>query len=160
MENAMIEPRSQLIAILVPYLTIIFLVINVLKEIFQMVTERANYLTQYENIIDLTVYIFVSICQYFYWFKGEVVNGYFFPYECSSLDESVMLVTEKCSYYEEFLLLMILSLHLNLILQHMIALDVTRKHVIMIRQTIQDTYKFYGILACFILSYFSFLMLT
>ena len=62
MENAMIEPRSQLIAILVPYLTFIFLVINVLKEIFQMVTERANYLTQYENIIDLTVYIFVSIC--------------------------------------------------------------------------------------------------
>ena len=62
MDKAMIEPRSQLVATLVPYLTIILLVINVLKEIFQMVTERANYLTNYENIIDLTVYIFVSIC--------------------------------------------------------------------------------------------------
>ena len=62
MEKAMIEPRSQLVATLVPYLTIIFLVLNVLKEIFQMVTERANYLSQNENIIDLTVYIFVVIC--------------------------------------------------------------------------------------------------
>ena len=55
---------------------------------------------------------------------------------------------------------MILSLHLNLILQHMVALDITRRHVIMIIQTIHDTYRFYGILACFIFSYFLFLMLT
>ena len=49
-----------------------------------MVTERLAYFTEYENIGDLIVYILVSICQYYYWFRGEIVNGYFYPDECSS----------------------------------------------------------------------------
>ena len=42
----------------------------------------------------------------------------------------------------------------------MIALDITRRYVIMIIQTMRDTYKFYVILGCFIFSYFLFLLLT
>ena len=60
----------------------------------------------------------------------------------------------------DFLLPTTLMLHLNLILQYMIALDFTRKYVIMIIQTIKDTYKFYWILFCFIISYFLVLMLS
>ena len=57
-------------------------------------------------------------------------------------------------------MLTILALHLNLILHYMIALDFTRKHVIMVIQTFIDTYKFYWILACFIFSYYLVLMLS
>ena len=42
----------------------------------------------------------------------------------------------------------------------MIALDITRRYVIMIIETIRDTYKFYVILVCCIFSYFLFLLLT
>ena len=62
----------------IPFLTVLFLLINILKEIFQMVTERYDYLT-FENLADLTVYVMVIICEFYYWRTGNIVNGYFFP---------------------------------------------------------------------------------
>ena len=62
----------------IPFLTVLFLVINILKEIFQMVTEGYDYLT-FENLADLTVYGLVIICQFYYWRTGNIVNGYYFP---------------------------------------------------------------------------------
>ena len=42
----------------------------------------------------------------------------------------------------------------------MIALDNTRKYVVMIRKTVKETLPFYVVLFCFIVSYFIFLMFT
>ena len=42
----------------------------------------------------------------------------------------------------------------------MIALDITRRYVIMIIQTMKDTKNFYVILVCFVVSYSLFLLLT
>ena len=94
------------------------MVLNLLKEIMQIFIEGKYYLADKFNRVDLIVYILVGICQYYYWFTGERVNGYFFP--------------NTDSYFEVFLLLTILALHLNLILQHLIAFKITRSYVIMI----------------------------
>ena len=105
-----------------------------------------DYYLNFENIFDLIVYILVTICQVYYRTTGNIYNGYFFP--------------EHDSYFQEFLLFTILALHLNLILQYMIAFKVTRRYVIMIIQTFKDTIPFYVILVGFIVSYSVFLMLT
>ena len=105
-----------------------------------------DYYLNFGNMIDLIVYILVTICQVYYWTTGNIYNGYYFP--------------ENDSYFQEFLLFTILALHLNLILQYMIAFKVTRRYVIMIIQTFKDTIPFYVILVGFIVSYSVFLMLT
>ena len=85
-----------------PSLSMIFLAVYILKEIMQLVTERKDYLTDFFNISDLICCVLVSICQFYYWRTGRLVNGFFFP--------------EEDSYFEEFLLPAVLVLHLNLIL--------------------------------------------
>ena len=77
-----------------------------------------DYLFNFENILDLIVYILVTICQYYYFGTGKVANGYYFP--------------DDDSYFQGFLFFMILVLHLNLILQYSIAFAITRRYVIMI----------------------------
>ena len=83
-----------------------------------MIIERKEYFLGFENLLDLATIIMVIICQFYFYTTGKLENGYFIP--------------DDDSYFEQFLLLTTLALHLNLILQYMIALDFTRKHVIMI----------------------------
>ena len=111
-----------------------------------MVTELKEYFSDYYNCSDLIVCVLVSICQYYYWATGKIVNGYFFP--------------EDDSYFEVFLLPTILALHLNLILQHMIAFEIIRRYVVMIIKTFEQTLPFYVVLFLFIASYFIFLLFT
>ena len=135
-------------------MSIILLVINILIEIFQVMTEgkdyffslEKDYFFSFENIIDLTVYVLVTICQFYYFGTGKVVNGYYF--------------SDDDSYFQGFLFFTILTLHLNLILQYTIAFSVTRRYVIMIIQTFKDTIPFYIILVTCVLSYSIFLMST
>ena len=77
-----------------------------------------DYFFNFENIIDLMVHLLVTICQFYYWTTGKVVNGYFFP--------------DDDSYFEGFLFFMILALHMNLILQYSVAFAITRRYIIMI----------------------------
>lgn len=107
---------------------------------------NSEYSIQFENIGDLLAYVLVTICQFYYFGTGKIVNGYFFP--------------DKDSHFEEFFLPTILVLHLNLIVQHLVAFKITRQYVIIIIQTVRDSLQFYLILACFILSYFIFLTFT
>ena len=67
-----------------------------------MVTEGKEYFYSFENAGDLIVYILVCVCQFYYWGRPRVVNGYYVP--------------DDDSYFEAFLLPTILFLHLNLIL--------------------------------------------
>ena len=83
-----------------------------------MITEGREYFTSAENISDLLAYTLVSICQFYYFRTGKIVNGFFFP--------------EDGSNFEEFLLPTILVLHLNLVVQHLIAFKITRQYVIII----------------------------
>ena len=76
-----------------------------------MVTEGRDYIS-FENLADLIAYILVSVCQFYYWSTGSVVNGYFIP--------------EDDSNFKNYLLPTITILHLNLIVQHMIAFKLTR----------------------------------
>ena len=107
-------------------MTIALLVVKILFEIFQVVTEGKNYLfdlekdfvLNFENILDLIGYLLVTICQFYYWTSGKVVNGYYSP--------------NYYSYFEGYFFFMILALHLNLILQYSIAFSITRRYVIMI----------------------------
>ena len=87
-------------------------------------TERADYFS-FENCADMVAYTLVCICQTYYFFTGKMVGGYFFP------DEE--------SHFEDFLLLAILLLHLNLIVQYMIAFSFTRQYIIMIIETVKKT---------------------
>ena len=88
---------------MVPVLTILLLVVNLFKEIIQLITEGLDYFLNYENVIDLVVIVLVTICQYYYFFgKGKTEKGYYFP--------------EEESHFIDFLLPTTLMLHLNLIL--------------------------------------------
>ena len=152
LDEAVNSSKPSFLSAMIPILSVTLLVVNILKEIFQMINEGKGYFIdeelsiQFENVGDLIAYGLISVCQVYYFGTGRIINGYFFPdYE---------------SFFEDFLLLAILALHLNLILQHMIALKITRRYVIMIIQTMRDTYKFYVILLCFVISYFLFLMLN
>ena len=111
-------PVFPFLTALTPTLTATILILNLLKEIFQMVTECKDYFRSFENVGDLIVFVLVAVCQYYYYSTGKIINGYYFP--------------DTESYFEEYLLFTILMLHLNLILQHMIAFEVKRKYVIMI----------------------------
>ena len=94
------QEESSFFKAIVPILTIIFSVIFIFKEIFQMVNESLDYLN-FENLADSTVCILVTICQFYYWRTGKRVNGYY--------------ITEQKSNFEYFLLPMIVLLHLSLI---------------------------------------------
>ena len=103
--------------IVVPFLSIIFLVLNICKEIGQISTVGRQYFLDLENIADLTVSVLVLICQYFYW-TGTKVNGYFIPEtrNGSSYEDSMFGIDpESGSFFENFLLPTILLLHFNLI---------------------------------------------
>ena len=104
--------KYQFFNTLVPALSVICLLVIVLKEIVQIITEKKEYFTDIYNYADFIVCILVIICQYYYFNTGEIVNGYFFP--------------GNDSLFELFLLPTILVLHLNLILQHMIAFRIIR----------------------------------
>ena len=56
----MVQPISEAFVTIVPILTVVVLVINILKEALQLITEGTGYIA-YENFIDLIVYILVSI---------------------------------------------------------------------------------------------------
>ena len=57
------------------------------EEIFQMVAERKEYFYSvnkdyffcFENISDLVAYVLVTVCQFYYFRTGKIVNGYYFP---------------------------------------------------------------------------------
>ena len=96
--------------VMIPILSVVLLALNILKEILQMITEGKQYFIytegkqlfiSAENIADLIAYTLVSICQCYYFFTGQIVNGYFFP--------------DNGSHFEEFLLPAIMILHLNLV---------------------------------------------
>ena len=74
-------------------------------------TERGEYFS-YENFGDIIAYTLVCICQAYYFTSGKMEKGYYFA--------------DEDSYFKEFLLPAILMLHLNLIVQHMIAFNFTR----------------------------------
>ena len=69
--------------------------------------------------------ILVSICQIYYFTTGKIENGTYFP--------------EDDSYFEGFLLVMILILHLNLVFQYLIAFELTRRYVIIIIENLKDS---------------------
>ena len=108
LDEAMIGPQPLLFRFLIPLLTVTLLVVNIFKEIFQIINEGKEYFIDkeysinFENLGDLIVYVLVSICQLYYFGTGKLVKGYFFP--------------DDGSYFENFLLLTILALHLNLIM--------------------------------------------
>ena len=77
-----------------------------------MGTDGKDYFKSFENAGDLIVYIFVCICQFYYWGTATDESGYYIP--------------EEGSYFEVYLLPTMLFLHLNLILQHLIAFKLTR----------------------------------
>ena len=79
---------------------------------------KRDFVLNFENILDLIGYLLVTICQFYYWTSGKVVNGYYF----ANYD----------SYFEGYFFFMILALHFNLILQYSIAFSITRRYVIMI----------------------------
>ena len=62
MDLANINPLPQFFRVFVSLMTIILLVINIAKEIFQMINEGKEYFTQFENVVDMIVYALVSIC--------------------------------------------------------------------------------------------------
>ena len=101
-DEAMMSGQYEIILILAPILSITFLFFNVIKEIVQIRTEGRDYIRDFENVGDFIACILVSVCQFYYFFTGKRVNGYFIP--------------ENDSNFEVFLLPMILVLHLNLIL--------------------------------------------
>ena len=57
----MINSRSQIFNAVIPRLTVTILVINLLKEVLQMITEGTDYLS-FDNFADLTAFVLVSIC--------------------------------------------------------------------------------------------------
>ena len=98
----MMSQKYQFFNTLVPVLTLIFLLVIILKEIIQIFIEKKEYFYDIYNYGDLIVCVLVSICLYYYWCTGKLVNGYFFA--------------DDGSLFEVFLLPTILILHLNLIL--------------------------------------------
>ena len=99
-------------------MTVILLGIHVVKEILEMYIEGKDYFTTFENAADWMVTILVCVCQFYYWGTAKREYGYYMP--------------EEGSYFEVFLLPTMLFLHLNLILQHLIAFKLTRQYVVMI----------------------------
>ena len=96
LETAIASNDSLIRSVLVPFLTIIFLVINILKELGQISiegkkyflnSEGKKYLPNFENIIDLIISALVIVCQYFYWCKGKIVNGYYIPEDGTFSDD-------------------------------------------------------------------------
>ena len=142
LDEAMAGSDSIVRNALVPFLTMMFLVINILKELGQMATEGKkyflnsegkSYLPNFENISDLIIYVLVIICQYFYWCTGRVVNGYYIP-ENGTFSDDALFETDPGSesVFENFFLPTILLLHFNLIVQHMVAFKITRQYIVMI----------------------------
>ena len=136
-DEATLENESQLFRKTVPILTAILLVVNILKEIGQVITEGKSYFTDFENLTDLTIYVLVIICQYFYWFTGKRVNGYYFPDSNTySEDQPDDTDPKSGSVFERILLPTIILLHFNLILQHMVAFKIFRQYIVVILQTV------------------------
>ena len=101
--------------------------------------EGKSYFESFANVTDVIAYVLVIICQYYFWRTGDNQHNYFIP--------------DQDSYFEVFLLPMMLMLHLTLIFQHLIALQNFRFFIIMVVETMQKALLFYQILGLFIGSY-------
>ena len=127
-EEASMDKRPEILVNVIPYSALVLLVILVLKLILQIMVEGKAYFESFGNVIDVVAYILVIRCQVYYW-TGNRQYGNFIP--------------EEDSYFEVFLLPMILMLHLILIFQYLIAFKNFRFFIIMIAETMHKALLFY-----------------
>ena len=117
-EDAFAEKSSDFTKSWIPVVTLILLTIHIIKEIVQLFAEGWSYFLGLANIAELIAYGFLTVCQWYYLRFGRNEFGNFIP--------------DPDTYFQWYLLPMILSLHLILILEHLIAINFLQLYVTMI----------------------------
>ena len=100
----------------VPPLSIILMVFQILKKIVQILAEGKEYLNKsfaYLLMID-SFLITTTICQIYYWTTGKIVNGHF--------------IRDRETYVIYFITLSIIQLFLYAVADEMISFTTARKN--------------------------------